>query len=75
MARLWLLRPVSAWEPWYDRAFGFVVEADTEAAARVAASLEHGDEGAEVWLSDASTTCAELPTGISGVILRDLWSA
>jgi hypothetical protein len=75
MARLWLLRPVSGWTPWYDKAFGFVIEADTEPEARAEASLQHGDEGAAVWLSEASTTCVELPTGTSGVILRDFWSA
>jgi hypothetical protein len=36
--RLWLLRPVESgsafWEPWYDKAFGFVVRAETEEDAR-----------------------------------------
>lgn len=36
--RLWELRPIDKdsgpWEPWYDKAFGFVVRADTEAQAR-----------------------------------------
>lgn len=36
--KLWLLRPVvgldendNPWWPWYDKAFGFVVRAETEA--------------------------------------------
>ena len=35
--RLWLLRPQEGliegdnpWDPWYDKAFGFVVRAETE---------------------------------------------
>ncbi len=39
--KLWLLRPRedlsktdNPWEPWYNRAFGFVVRAETEAEAR-----------------------------------------
>ena len=39
--KLWLLRPredlpydKDPWEPWYDKAFGFVVRAETEERAR-----------------------------------------
>jgi hypothetical protein len=49
--KLWILRPVNGlskvdnpWEPWYDKAFGFVARAETEAEARV---LAHGDAGEE----------------------------
>jgi len=49
---LWLLRPRedlpvedNPWEPWYDKAFGFVVRAKTEAIAR---QLANADGGAEV---------------------------
>jgi hypothetical protein len=49
--KLWLLRPVdnlpddaNPWEPWYDKAFGFVVRAETEEGARRLATEEAGDE-------------------------------
>ena len=45
--KLWLLRPVKdspRWEPWYDKAFGFVVRAETELAARHIADTHAGDE-------------------------------
>jgi hypothetical protein len=33
-----------AWHPWYDKAFGFVVRADNERAARELAAANGGDE-------------------------------
>jgi hypothetical protein len=49
--KLWLLRPVdnlpngdNPWEPWYDKAFGFVVRAKNEQEAREFATAEAGDE-------------------------------
>jgi hypothetical protein len=49
--KIWLLRPVeglaednSPWDPWYDKAFGFVVVAYTEAQAREIANTNGGDE-------------------------------
>jgi hypothetical protein len=48
---LWLLRPVenlpiddNPWDPWYDKAFGFVILAETEADARALADKNAGDE-------------------------------
>jgi len=74
--RLFILEPVNSWEPWYDRAFGFVVRADNEAAARIAAGDQAGNEGREAWLSNQLTTCEELTSdGTPGVVLRDFWSA
>lgn len=48
--RIWLLRPVTSddeagpWDPWYDKAFGFVVRAATEQRARKLAQAAGGDE-------------------------------
>jgi len=50
--KLWLLRPVvghgnledDPWSPWYDKAVGFVIRADTEENARVLAQSRGGDE-------------------------------
>jgi hypothetical protein len=46
--KLWLLRPKegrSHWEPWYDKAFGFVVRANSETEARKLASGDAGVGG------------------------------
>ncbi len=45
--KLWILRPVkddNLWDPWYDKAFGFIVAAETEEAARALAQSKGGDE-------------------------------
>jgi len=46
--KLWLLRPVknhALWASWYDKAFGFVVRAETEVDARALVSrIEHEEE-------------------------------
>lgn len=38
MKKLWLLRPIDEnsppWTPWYDKAFGFVIRAESEREAR-----------------------------------------
>ena len=36
------------WSPWYDKAFGFVVRAETEEEARKLANEEGGDEVGDV---------------------------
>lgn len=48
---LWVLEPVTQlpdgddpWEPWYDKCFGFVICADTEARARAIADENACDE-------------------------------
>jgi hypothetical protein len=78
--KLWILRPVenlpdhaSPWKPWYDKAFGFVVRAETEEAARAFANREGGDETwANPWLDSTVSTCIELtPDGEEGVVIID----
>lgn len=93
--KLWLLRPVEGlaknndpWEPWYDKAFGFVVRAETEEQARAVAMKEAGDEGhrwgagfkkrmdVPAWTDAKYSTCVELlPDGPAGVVLRDFAAA
>jgi len=79
--RLWLLRPrfnrpkeltVSPWQKWYDKAFGFVVCADSDENARWIAAGDCGDEGREAWLDPIKSTCKELkPSKTAGLIMRD----
>ena len=85
--KLWLIRPVenlaqdnnNPWEPWYDKAFGFVVRADTESEARNMAHDQSGDESARTrapWLDAVYSTCAELlPEGPAGVVMQDFHAA
>lgn len=74
--KIWLLRPVKGWEPWYDSAFGFVVRAATEERARHLASTKAGDEGSVAWFDSARTTCVEVPSdGEEEIVLRDFASA
>lgn len=64
------------WQPWYDKAFAFVVRAGDEKAARVLASKKAGDEGAAAWLNVEASTCVELDKeGLAEVIIRDYASA
>ena len=89
--KLWLLRPVeklpddeNPWEPWYDKSFGFVVRAETEAEARDIAHADAGDENrgeflrqktantCEPWKGAKYSTCVELlPEGLAGVVMQD----
>lgn len=86
--KLWILSPVdyldretSPWEPWYDKAFGFVVRAENEAEARALASSNGGREVSEdnnprSWLDPELSTCTELTQhGPSAVIIRDFASS
>ena len=81
--KLWLLRPIDgarAWEPWYDKAFGFVVRAKDEAGARDLAASEAGDEkreqGKNPWLDRYESTCEELRApGEAGVVMMDFHAA
>ncbi len=93
--KLWLLRPVEdlpdgedPWEPWYDKAFGFVVRAATEKEAREMAHAEGGDENRGVfsgkkianttspWLDPKYSTCERLiQDGEIGVLMSDYKSA
>jgi hypothetical protein len=77
--KLWILRPVKEesppWEPWFDRAFGFVLCAIDEPTARSMAASDSGDEGPEAWTDPALSTCNELVAGEAGFIMRDFASA
>lgn len=91
--KLWLLQPVEGldmeddpWEPWYDKAFGFVVRAETEDEARELAHAGAGDEEeffsrktantTHPWKDAKYSTCTELRTeGEAGVVIRDYASA
>lgn len=85
--KLYLLKPIENleidfWDPWYDKAFGFVVRAETEFEARNIANDNCGDEdrtfleGNSPWLSAEFSKCTELSAdGKSEMILRDLHSA
>lgn len=76
--KLWLLRPAteergSLWHPWYCKAFGFVVQAMSEAEARRMAAAQCGHEGAEAWESPELSTCAELrvDSGEARIVMCD----
>lgn len=83
--KLWLLRPRDdapgkPWEPWYDKAFGFVVAAETESGARHYANAESGDEKRDcpqAWLDSRFSSCTELSpdTESGGAVLRDFRAA
>lgn len=92
--KLYLIRPNedlpkddNPWEPWYDKAFGFVVRAETEQQARRMAQDNHGDENdvwgensvthcIEPWLKDKYTSCVEITQdGPAEMIIRDYRAA
>ena len=88
---LWLLKARTnttktdnPWNPWYDKAFGFVVSARTEEEARRIANDNGGDEcgqvkhtvyrtGGDPWLDPKLSTCEPLKApDTAEVIFRDL---
>ena len=87
--KLFELRPIenlkdgdNPWEPWYDKSFGFIVRAYTEAEARKIANENAGDENRvefyktantkTPWLYGKYSTCIELRgDGEVGMIMRD----
>lgn len=82
--KLYLLRPIKQWEPWYDKCFGMVIRAESELQARTVAMLYAGDEGDkysssvihEVWLDPLLTSCEVLThEGKAGLVIRDFASA
>lgn len=93
--KLWLLRPVgysdgpcatgpaendNPWEPWYDKAFGFVVAAENETSARQFAQANGGYEtrGSRTpWLETRYSTCVELTAEgrTPGVIIEEFASS
>ena len=84
--KLWLLRPVEnlpegddPWEPRCDKAFGFVVRAETEDEARSLAHANAGNENRDrrssrqPWLDAKYSTCAELTAeGAAEMVIRDI---
>ena len=91
--KLWLITPqpdlpeeTSPWEPWYNKAFGFVVRAKTEADARQIASGNAGEETrsfphrrtgqSDAWENPTLSRCVELhQDGKKGLVLRDFHAA
>lgn len=89
--KLYLLRPVgytvhndtvpkdSIWDPWYDKAFGFVISASSPNEARALAHARGGDENRSLlnpWLDPKQSTCTILkPTKESQIIIRDFAAA
>lgn len=77
------------WAPWYDKAFGFVVRAEDEQAARALASKDAGDEAGgrdhsvtpprerpNPWLDPDLSSCVELTAeGSSEVVMKDFAAA
>lgn len=88
--KLWILRPIEdhpAWEPWYDKAFGFVVRAESESEARRVAQENGGEEcyrgkdgygtgKSECWTDPSAATCVELSAdGHPGLVMTDFAAA
>jgi len=88
--KLWILQPIEDhpsgnWSPWFDKAFGFVVRADSESEARNFADMESGDENGRnwsrrdvmnPWLDPETSTCVELTaSGDAGVVMKDFHAA
>jgi len=79
--KLWILRPINEdqgpWVPWYDKAFGFVVRAETEDQARrfaheMGADENREEKGVNPWMDDSLSTCEELDAdGSEGVVMSD----
>ena len=80
---LYLLKPINPdagpWDPWYDRAFGFVVRAKSPTMARKIADENAGDENriaGHPWLYPAMSSCKVLRAdGPEGLILQDTHAA
>ena len=63
--QLYLLEPTklgkeTVWEPWYNKIFGFVIQAASYKDARKLAADNSQDEGGGVWLNTNLTTCKKL---------------
>lgn len=84
--KLFILRPKGyntsfeegAWDPWYDKAFGYVICAESELEARTIASsdTQYDETLAAAWLDKKQSTCKELVAGRStGIIMKDFAAA
>jgi len=63
--KIYILKPrdnlvPDPWNPWYDCAFGFIIQAENEYIARMFASDDAGSEGGDVWAKHEITSCKEL---------------
>ncbi|HEX8275977.1 MAG TPA: hypothetical protein VF615_25295 [Longimicrobiaceae bacterium] len=71
----WCVDGKDPWQPHQDKAFGFVVRAESEEEARWLAHESAGGEndalpGVRPWVDEQYSTCEELPsTGRRGVVL------
>lgn len=80
--RIYILKPITnlrldPWSPWFDKAFGFIVQAEDNRSARILAASDAGDEGGDAWLNNKFTSCVELlvDDGPAEVIMKDFASA
>lgn len=74
--KLYYIRPIRDWTPWYDTADGFIVRAESEEEARQLASSDAGCEGEKVWLDPKETVCEVLSdAGKSKIIIRSFHAA
>ena len=69
--KLWILRPPAGlWSPAENTVNGFVVRAETAAAARLLAREECGAEGRFFWMDAKLTSCDELrPEGDASIVM------
>lgn len=78
---LYFLKPIlgitpDRWDPWFDKAFGFVVRAENEPKARQIAAYNCGDEGEDAWVNPKLSSCEILTAdGEPGMIIQDFHSA
>lgn len=90
MKKIFVLRPVGyhdsfeegLWDPWYDKAFGFLIAADDETEARTMASNAHSSYEHEMkaaWLNPELTTCKEISsyaeTDTTEILMADIRTA
>ena len=87
--KLWLLQSNDGalrkrdnpWDPWYDKAFTFVIRAKSEDDARKIASENAGYEalwrkGINPWLIPKYSSCTHLvDTGDPGIVIKDYLAA
>lgn len=74
--QIWKLEPVDGcskpWDSGYDKAYGFVVLAETEEGARLLAANDAGDEGRDAWINSQLSTCKVVDTHPPArLLLRD----
>lgn len=83
---LYILRPVGytddfkvgAWDPWYDKAFGYVVSAPNEDEARKLAAMDakYDTQLSLAWLDAKQSTCKLLEASTeTKIIITDFRAA